>query len=403
MKITYKPLQRRKSKILNHLKEEGDIDKYWKNATNRMDNECYELEEFSFLEKSEVDLDEGKSSLNRNNEVINEEVVKETNDAVKEKENIKESSADIGGKELVIDEDIKEKELKNDKESPNNNSVVIEENGDVYNFNSLDGSLNMNEEEFNINENFVPKVQEKENTIVENIKSEKRKKNVLRPKENKKRKISKNRNDIKREIKNKKSFFDFNTMKKTEIEESEGENINSNNKADNDALSLNEISYSEMGSISFEKENVERESSHNNEGYDMSLNNTPYNDAINVSFSTGFTGKKKVVLQNKKSALNDFFLPNITAKQSKNTFVPLVLENGLETAILNLQENAYFEENAEKSFSFYVIKGQFKIKKGPDDLILKRDGMVVVNEEEWFSCMGVGKNGNVGIVTYKIK
>lgn len=101
---------------------------------------------------------------------------------------------------------------------------------------------------------------------------------------------------------------------------------------------------------------------------------------------------------------NSFAMSNISSMQSKNGFVPLVLENNLETAVLNLQENAYIEdERTAKSFSFYVLRGKFIIRRNGNEVLLKRDGVLVVNEGESFFCKGLAKNGNAGIVTYKIR
>ncbi|ELQ76876.1 hypothetical protein THOM_0135 [Trachipleistophora hominis] len=479
MRLTYKPLQRRKSKMLTTVNLDDDIDKYWTNATKVLDNDVYDLEEFSFLEKS-VNLEEmdGKGNNEKNIEIndMRERTEYEHRNVMNNKQdntmNVQNNVEEQNDNNVISNEqNIGTTNPKRvDSDNSINSGAKVDGDQHFINFSSLE------ENSFSIGRDSdgVVSSNEKENNHVENISGIKAGKDAsstrdekdngliaeAEPEKNSKMRDFNLRDSDKK--KKKKSFFDFNTMKKIEtaydddvsvdgvVEDKKEDlggacNVVEDFPAEDDAVDYNvsRAEYEDEYAIDQNEEStndaqqeeyagqhdtsigaVERDAYSRETAEERSktrMKREELKEIVSV-MPMRKSGKRKI-LQNKTNKKKDTaerdskrkrrsssnenmdsnIVSNISARQAKNGFVPLVIENNLETAVLNLQENAYIEdEAATKSFSFYVTKGKFTIKRGDKEFLLKRDGMLVINEGESFVCKGVSRGGNTGIVTYKI-
>lgn len=467
--------------MLANVNLDDDIDKYWTNATKVLDNDVYELEEFSFLEKS-VNLEEmGR----RDEEGVVGEMGRRDEEGVMGEMGKKDEEGVVGEyggstcKRVGIDNADAENELTAEMNDAsvaekngggvNGNDVEIEGVQQFINFSSLDDdsfsvggeSNGMISDDGNYGENadvaendlVAAKVNnrakhEKDDFLVADVELVQNVGANLRESEGRKKR---------------KSFFDFNTMKKVEmmcsagddavnadetVKEEEGAHSGAQYEDEDlyeegsvDDYSMDGIEHGEECDITYEEDRTSTQQSESTK--QVSIDTSIVVDGEEQSCKTpeekskthmqgeeikdGVSAMpmrksvKRKVLQNRTNAkkmegeskrkrrsssnesMDSNVLSNISSRQSKNGFVPLVIESNLETAILNLQENAYIEDDsATKSFSFYVTKGKFTIKRGEKEFTLKRDGMLVINEGESFVCRGMSRGGNTGIVTYKI-
>lgn len=460
--------------MLANVNLDDDIDKYWTNATKVLDNDVYDLEEFSFLEKS-VNLEE----MGRKD---GEGVVEEMD---KKDEGVVEEDGGSTCKRVGIDNADAENGFTAEMNDANNVSVAEKNGGGVngndmkveavqqfINFSSLDDdsfsvggeSNGMISDDGNYgesadvaeNDSVATKENnrakhEKEDLLVAEVKSAQNAENVganLRELEGRKKR---------------KSFFDFNTMKKVElmcsveddtvntdetVKEEEGAHSGAQYEDEDlyeessvNDYSIDGIEHGEEYGITYEEDCTSTQQSESTKqiGIDTSIvvdgeershktseeksktrmkgekikdgvSAMPMRKSVKRKVLQNRTNIKKLEGESKRErrsssneSMDSNVLSNISSRQSKNGFVPLVIESNLETAILNLQENAYIEDDsATKSFSFYVTKGKFTIKRGEKEFTLKRDGMLVINEGESFVCKGMSRGGNTGIVTYKI-
>lgn len=416
-------MNRRKSVL--PITNNPDINKYWSSAKKVLDEECYEVS-LSFLENSMTEEEKnskmfGKSeSQKENQEEINEQFERQEDefyDLEDAQENEKNHELEnIASKEKLTGSADSHAILSHLQRSSEKLNQIIEDRIRDKVDKKMGSELDVKMEHA-VNEKMDDKLTKAAHEKVEKAVEEKVEEKVEKKVENVvKEKVEKAVDEkVEKEIAKNQALTDeesvimpFSYKKKAnktkEIKKQKREFSLFDLSSEEDEQHFEEVSHN-LNSYSGPEENVDSDESNSENLF-----------ITDEKSASQLASKSASKLQNASTIrINSIFQHSVSDKpihsqniekvKRKNTFIPLVLTEELETALLCLNQDAFIEDKAKVSFSFYVAKGKFEItirnKENKKSSTIRRETLFVVNKGESFMIRGILGSNN-GIITYRM-